>query len=34
MHKMSAEKKPFKQKIAIAIEDARSKGYKVPKRKK
>lgn len=34
MHKMKGEHKPFKQKVAIAIETARSKGYKVPKRKK
>jgi hypothetical protein len=34
MRAMKGEKRPRKQKIAIALETARSKGLKVPKRKK
>ena len=34
MHIMKSEKKPQKQKIAIALSEARSKGFKVPKSKK
>lgn len=34
MHKMKGEHRPIKQKIAIAISEARRKGLKVPKRKK
>jgi hypothetical protein len=33
MHEMKGEKKPRKQKIAIALSKARSKGLKVPKTK-
>lgn len=34
MHKMKGEKKSQRQKVAIALSDAREKGLKVPKRKK
>lgn len=34
MHKMKGEDKPQKQKVAIAMSEARSKGLKVPKAKK
>lgn len=34
MHKMKGEKKPQKQKVAIAMSEARKKGLKVPKAKK
>lgn len=33
MHKMKGEKKPQKQKVAIALSEARKKGLKVPKKK-
>jgi hypothetical protein len=33
MRAMKGEKRPQKQKIAIALSHARSKGYKVPKKK-
>lgn len=33
MHKMKGEKKPQKQKVAIAMSEARKKGLKVPKKK-
>jgi len=31
---MKGEDKPQKQKVAIALSEAREKGYKVPKKKK
>lgn len=34
MRKMSGEKRPRKQKIAIALSTARSRGLKVPRRRK
>lgn len=34
MHDMKNEKKPFKQKVAIAINKARASGLKVPKTNK
>ena len=34
MHKMSGEDKPQKQKVAIALSEAREKGLKVPKEQK
>lgn len=34
MHKMKGESRPQKQKVAIALSEARSKGLKVPKAKK
>lgn len=33
MHKMKGEARPQKQKVAIALSEARRKGQKVPKRK-
>lgn len=33
MEKMKGEKKPQKQKVAIALSEARKKGLKVPKKK-
>jgi len=32
MKKMKGERRPRKQKVAIALSEARRKGYKVPKR--
>lgn len=34
MEKMKGEDKPQKQKVAIALSEAKSKGLKVPKKKK
>jgi hypothetical protein len=34
MRTMKGEKRPQKQKVAIALSEARQKGLKVPKRKK
>ena len=33
MHKMKGEDRPQKQKVAIAMSEARKKGLKVPKKK-
>ncbi len=34
MHKMRGENRPQKQKVAIALSEARRKGLKVPKKRK